>query len=146
MATIQAKILSGRYRTGVLTRYWKSSSQKGFCTLSPACALAIDDFNHILVDCPALTYAREWLTDFTVKFSTHLPFNVQNVLLQKSDIFYPFFVTFMLDCSSDPEVILLHQDMGFSVLEALFYVILTWTYILHRERLKLLGRWRPRHN
>ena len=58
MATIQAKILSGRYRTGVLTRYWKSSSQEGFCTLSPACALAIDDFNHILVDCPALTYAR----------------------------------------------------------------------------------------
>ena len=146
MATIQAKMLSGRYRTGALTRYWKSSSQEGFCTLSPACAYAIDDLNHILVDCPALTYAREWLTDFTVKFSTHLPFNVQNVLLRKSDISSPFFVTFMLDCSSDPEVILLHQDMGFSVLEALFSVTRTWAYILHRERLKLLGRWRPGHN
>ena len=58
----------------------------------------------------------------------------------------PSFVTFMLDCSSDPEVILLHQDMGFSVLEALFSVTRTWAYILHRERLKLLGRWRPGHN
>ena len=53
----------------------------------------------------------------------------------------PSFVDFLLDCSTLPEVIAGVQQHGHVVLHHLFRVTQIWVYVLHRERLKLLGRW-----
>ena len=139
MATVQAKMLSGRYRSGALTRHWDSSP--GFCTLSTDCQGSLDDLLHILVQCPALQHVRSCLINFTNNFISTLPMCIRSLLRQKCDVSNPSFLPFILDCSTDPEVILLCQRTDYKVLEDLFSVTRTWTYVIHRERLRMLGRW-----
>ena len=54
-------------------------------------------------------------------------------------------LNFLLDASSIPEVISAIQCHGRDLLEPIFTVTRTWTYVLHRERLKILGRWNPHY-
>ena len=142
MATIQAKMLSGRYRCGALTRHW-NLGHGGGCLISPYCTNILEDLVHILKFCPGLNATRISLYDYTMSFANSLPTNLRNLICKKCDPSTPSFVNFMLDCSSDPDVILICQEEGFHILEPLFSVTRTWTFVIHRERLKLLGRWRP---
>ena len=89
MATVQGRLLSGRYWTEALCSYWSNSI--GLCKLSPIC-------------------------------------NVVEDML--------FF------CSSLPEVIRLVQKHGNHVLEHRFNITHLWCYCLHRDRLKILWRWK----
>ena len=52
-----------------------------------------------------------------------------------------FFLSILLDCSIIPEVIASAQNEGSNVLNMLFRLTRTWVYSLHKERMKLLGRW-----
>ena len=52
------------------------------------------------------------------------------------------FCQFLLDCSALPEVIAAVQQHGNVILEHLFNITRIWVYALHRDRLKILGRWR----
>ena len=142
MATIQAKMLSGRYRCGALTRHW-GSGHGGGCLISPYCTNILEDLVHILKFCPALNATRLSLYDYTMSFANSLPMKLRNLICKKCDPSTPTFVNFILDCSSDPDVILICQEEGFHILEPLFSVTRTWAFVIHRERLKLLGRWRP---
>ena len=144
MATVQAVMVSGRYRCGALTRHWGTSS--GFCTLSPICVSTMDDLDHIIKVCPALHTVRSSLLQFTTNYASTLPLNISELLLKKCNILSPTFTNIILDCSVDPDVILTCQDVGFHVLDVLFMVTRSWAYVLHRERLKLLGRWRCSFN
>ena len=54
---------------------------------------------------------------------------------------HPLFSQFLIDCSVIPEVISLTQLLGTDALYNLFKVTRTWCYSLHRDRLKILGRW-----
>ena len=125
-ATVQAKMLSGRYRTGLLSKHW-STNRSGYCLL-PSCTAQIEDLAHILVSCPSLNHIRTNLLYFTKQYLTQIPSS-------------PLFMDFLLDCSTIPCVILLVQRMGPELLHHLFHVSRTWCYSLHKERLKLLGRW-----
>ena len=145
MATVQARMLSGRYRTGALTRHW-SRAENGSCSLSPLCSNSLEDLPHMLKDCPALAFTRNWLYDFTTRYAASMPLSIQYLLRQKCDPVAPTFIPFILDCSTDPDVILMCQNIGFYILDDLFSVTRTWVYVLHRERLKLLGRWRSGRN
>jgi hypothetical protein len=52
------------------------------------------------------------------------------------------FCQFLLDCSVLPEVIAAVQKQGEDILSHLFAITRIWVYTLHRDRLKILGRWR----
>ena len=54
---IQMKMLSGRYRTERLARFW-SSNKSGYCNLGPPCSNESDTIAHILTTCPVLKNKR----------------------------------------------------------------------------------------
>ena len=140
MATIQAQMLSGRYRTEILCSHW--SNRNGNCLISPLCSLEKEDIRHILISCTALTTTREKLARYTLAFSQQYPLTAP--LLQRfCTPSSPQFCQFLLDCSVMPIVILETQQHGNQVLQDLFNVTRTWCYTLHKERMKLLGRWNP---
>ena len=140
MATIQAQMLSGRYRTEMLCSHW--SNRDGTCLLSPLCNQEKEDLRHILISCTALTATREKLTRYTLSFSQQYPLTAP-LLLKFCAPSSPQFCQFLLDCSVIPSVILETQQHGMEVLHDLFNVTRTWCYTLHKERMKLLGRRNP---
>ena len=139
-AGVQALLLSGRYRTERLSRHW-SANPNGYC-LHPSCnRLGIsEDVEHILLNCPSLSKTRASLAKFTLDYSRDQP-QIQSILLTYTNPTNPLFVQFLLDCSVIPEVISLTQVHGKDTLFKLFKVTRAWCYSLHRNRLKLLGRW-----
>ena len=142
MATIQATMLSGRYRTEALLRHWSSSNRSGSCLLSRECADTIDSVCHILCSCPGLHSVRENLLLYTHNFIARLPQPHANVISRLCHPSNAKFCEFLLDCSSSPDVITLVQHSGQEILQKFFSLTRTWVFVLHRERLKLLGRWR----
>ena len=141
MATVQAVMVSGRYRTEALCSHW-SQNRKGMCLLSKDCNDVLEDLTHILQICPGLSRFRQNLNKFTQEYSEKLENpDIQVVLLGHCNVSHPLFKDFLLDCSSLPQVIACVQRHGHDVLYHLFRVTRTWIYVLHRERLKILGRW-----
>ena len=102
----------------------------------------LEDLPHILSECPALESARYRLGHYTQQISELLPPIATAVLLDYCRPSHPSFCNFLLDCSVIPPVIRLVQDLGFDLLCTFFTVTRTWLFVLHRERLKLLGSWK----
>ena len=140
MATQQARFLSGRYRTEVLCSHWSQNPQ-GYCKLSPDCCQTPEDTRHILQYCPALSATREKLAIFTSSYSISHP-EVATIIQMYCKTECRLFCQFVLDCSVLPAVIAAVQTHGEVILEHLFNVTRIWVYALHRDRLKILGRWR----
>ena len=69
MATIQAQMLSGRYRTQHLCSYWSLHTSE-FCQLAPSCTNTPEDIQHILRKCEALLPTREKLLSFATNYSS----------------------------------------------------------------------------
>ena len=141
-AHIQALFLSGRYRTEKLCRHW-SSNPEGNC-LTPLCAPngILEDEEHILLYCPALAETRQRLVKFTLRYAQSVAsVAISRILCTYLQPYNPMFFQFLLDCSTIPEVIRLVQEQGKAYQSHLFKVTRTWCYSLHRERLKILGRW-----
>ena len=141
-ACTQARLLSGRYRTELLSSHW-SSNPGGYC-LCPSCdGLFIpEDIEHIFLHCDSLGTTRLRLSNFTMKYAQDVPL-LCSTILELTKPCNPLFLQFLLDCSVIPKVISLCMEHGNVVLHHMFKVSRTWCYSLHRERLKLLGRWNP---
>ena len=139
MATVQARFLSGRYRTEALCSHW-SSNKEGLCKLSTDCQTP-EDTSHILKFCPALAPTREKLMNFTTSYCNSNPV-VASLVQQFCKTECRLFCQFLLDCSVLPEVIAAVQKQGEDNLLHLFAITRIWVYTLHRDRLKILGRWR----
>ena len=139
-ATIQAKMLSGRYRTEMFCSHW-SQNKTGICLLSSCNGKEVpEDLPHILRDCPQLEKTRLQLMHFTSRYSANLHVSIKDVLQQLTDSNHPEHIQFLIDCSGLPVVISLSQKLGVEVLFHLFHISRTWCYSLHRERLKSLGK------
>ena len=139
MATIQARFLSGRYRTEKLCSHWSTNSS-GVCKMSSFCQTS-EDIPHILQHCCALKDTRDKLLAFTNNYCNSHPI-ISGIIQTYCKIDCRLFCQFLLDCSVLPDVISVVQSHGQEVLEHLFNITRIWTYSLHRDRLKLLGRWR----
>ena len=144
MATVQATLLSGRYCTEALARYW-SSNKHGLCLLSPECSAngLKEDVRHMLQVCPALHSTRRKLEDYTLEATSSLDENIRNEILNLCSSASPDFCQFLLDCSCLPAVISLAQQHGANTLSILFQISRTWIFVIHRERLRRLDRWEP---
>ena len=138
MATVQARMISGRYRSEGLCRHW-SRNREGFCLLSP-CRNTIEDIPHILTTCPGLSSTRDKLVHYSIKYSSTVP-AISDLILSLCSPSNPHLVQFLLDCSCLPEVIQATQLLGKDVLWHLFAISRTWVYTLHKARMKILGRW-----
>ena len=140
MATVQAHMLSGRYRTESLCSKWKPECA-GVCLLSPLCSSTPEDLRHILQDCIALIPTRQNLLGFTRSYCENIP-DMSSLVFYFLDPSNPEYCQFLIDCSTIPRIISAAQIYGMSyVHNHLFNITRTWIYTLHKERLKLLGRW-----
>ena len=143
MASVQANLISGRYRTEALSRHW-SDNFNGVCLLSSVCQSVgnREDVSHMLQWCPALKDTRDKLTDYTRNKVSNLDNYLQSEILLLCSVDNPSFCQFILDCSSISTVISLVQLYGSSLLSLVFEISRTWVFTIHRERLRRLGRWK----
>ena len=136
-ATIQAKMLSGRYRSCWLRRHWTGES--GACRL-PGCGQVPGDVAHLLsAECPALQpYLATTLPHLIAMLSSNKELLSPVVNAMRSD--RDTATSFLLDPSTNPVVIALVQQYGQApVLGPLFRVARAWIWCAHRARMRLLG-------
>ena len=142
MATVQAQMVSGRFRTERLCRHW-SMNKLGICLLSPNCCDISEDVPHILQTCAALHETRLMLLQYTRKYCENIPPHISALILLHTDLSSPEFCQFLLDCSTLPDIIRATQEYDANtVYHHCFTVTRTWIYSLHKKRLKILGRWK----
>ena len=141
-AIVQARMLSGRYRTCWLRRHWSGDSA-GVCRI-PGCTNQPGTLLHLATaECPGLAAAR-------VKAVA-----IWSVFLRENPHLFPIisfyslgesenFVKFLLDPTTRPPVIALsqsHSDGQSEIIAKLCYLTRTWLFIMHKERLMLLNLW-----
>ena len=141
MATVQACMVSGRYRTDSLSRHWYRNVT-GYCTLHEDCKDMIEDIPHVLQHCKALSSTRLSLVNYTKSFASTLPQPLRVIIEFFCNPSCSRFCNFLLDSSSLPEIIALKNDLGPNIIHTLFDLTRTWVYIIHRERLKMRGEWK----
>ena len=132
-------MLSGKYHTQQHCSHW-SPDVDGKCLLSHNCT-ENEDIAHILTSCNALEQTRAKLLKFTEAYLIHAPQSVSHLVQSLCNPKAPNHIQFLLDCSVLPEVISLVQQEGKMIHSYLFDISRTWVYSLHKQRLKLLGRW-----
>ena len=119
-AIIQARLISGQYRTDFLAR---DSNEFG-------------DEN-LLTYCLPLQEKRNFLFNvFREKSRNNV--NLKNLLDTKISSSKHTITRFMIDCSTDPDVILGCQNRLFNIKDVMS-LTRTFCYGIHRRRIKLLG-------
>ena len=143
-ACVQAKMLSGRYRTCWLTRHWSGDSS-GMCSL-PTCRLdpSPGTLSHMLIECEDLIPARMRVFSLWGTFLQDKPSLSPIIRKFAIDSDTSLYLQFLLDCSVLPEILSETQKNGSGVLDSLLYLTRTLCFSLHKARLKLLGKWNPR--
>ena len=138
-ACIQAKYLSGRFRTEKLLSHFGNENLP-YCQLHPDTNV-VGDLAHHLVHCPSLASQRELLFEYwkTISCSNTV---CNKILLEIQTSKEDDFLQFILDCSAVPAVIIAAQIHGSEVFNILFKATRTYCYSMYRARLRLLNQWR----
>ena len=134
-AVVQAKMLSGRYRSDRLLRHFTNTD--GACSICDENVLG--SLEHLLVSCKTLHETRTHLLQKLAKSSDYSE-NVKKLISEnfKSN---KNVVQLLLDGSVLPDVICVNQKEGPHILNQIFRFTRSWCYAMHKARLKLLGRW-----
>ena len=132
----QARFLSGRYRSESLVRHW-TKNKEGYCN-SVTCTSELENIEHILIHCKAYTECKKGL--YSLWLSTTNPV-VLKLVLDAFSSETSYLLQFILDCSVLPSVIAATQRHGFGIMKELFHLTRTWCFTIHRQRMKMLGRW-----
>ena len=135
-AVQQARFLSGRYRAELLSKHW-SQNKHGFC-LSPSCSEVEETVEHILVHCKQYSECKKRLYSLWLSTPNDV---VRELVLEAFSSESSYLLQFILDCPVLPSVIIATQSHGFPILKELFYLTRTWCFSVHRNRMKMLGRW-----
>ena len=128
-------VVSGRYRSEMLTRYWSQDNRGGYCR-APTCHQIPGTLEHLLATCPALDTVRQrlytmWLEN-TVMFPT-LHSIVRDILLADE-----FTITqFILEPLAFPQLADCHKIHGEGFIKQLSYLTRTFAFYLHREYSKI---------
>ena len=138
-ATVQARMLSGRYRTCWLRRHW-SGDPTGSCRI-PGCSGEPGTLKHLATgECPGLNDAVVRATGLWTAYLKENPLLfpiIKHYSLGDQDEF----LRFLLDPTTLPPVISLSQRHGTIIIEQLCYLTRTWLFCMHKERLKLMNLW-----
>ena len=129
-------MLSGRYRSDQLLRHF--SENDGNCSLCSQKVLG--SIEHLLLQCPVLSESRKQLQQ-NLMTNIEISDKVKSLI---NDSFQSINTAtqMLLDCTSIPSVINAKQTEGTYIIQQLFRVSRSWCYTMHKNRLKLLGRWR----
>ena len=134
-AIIQAKMLSGRYRTDQFVRHF--SDNDGSCA---TCESNIPgDIIHLLLTCPAIQNTRDRLLK-NLETNTEISDNAKTLIKIAFQTTHTA-TQLLLDPSVLPGAISLKQSKEPLILQHLFKFSRSWCYSVHKSRLKLLGRW-----
>ena len=137
-ACIQAKYLSGRFRTDKLLSHF-SKKNSIFCQLHPE-QPAVGDLEHHLVLCPSLEDRRTLLFQYWDSLTSYSA-PCREIIPKMNAANLSTFMQFILFCSVFPEVISATQQHGGIILRILFKATRTYCYSMYRERLKKLDKW-----
>ena len=118
-STILARMVSGRYRSDMLCRYW-SSNRTGSCR-APTCQGIPGTLEHLLVSCPALATTRERLYQMWLERTVMFPGlhqSIRNILeADPTDI-----VQFILEPLAFPLILADYQTHGSHFAHQLSYL------------------------
>ena len=139
-ATTQARMLSGRYRSCWLRRHF-GQGESGMCRVPGCTGTTPGTLLHLVTgQCPGLASSVAKATTHWAQFVLLHP--VLDPILQEYARSEPgTFLAFLLDPSTQPPVLALAQEQGHGVIDQLCHLARTWVFLLHRERLQLLGVW-----
>ena len=132
-AVTVARMLSGRYRTDLLSRHWTRDNPAGLCRLS-GCSSQEGSLQHILLYCPALADSRASVVKLWSNFMVSKPqiFDiVKHYTITKEDQF----IQFLLDPSCLPLVI---SSPDPDTIKHCLYLTRTWCFSVHLSRTKQL--------
>ena len=137
-ATVVVKMLSGRYACDYLARHWTHTS--GACRM-PRCGVFPGSTLHLLTACPhslhiivgALPHINNLLTPVP---ELHSIYKARFKLLTSAP---HQFASFLLDPSTDHDVLALVQVRGPAVINTAFKVTRSLVWSLHRHRMRTLG-------
>ena len=135
-AVIQAKMLSGRYRTDQLLRHF--SDNDGSCSLCKN-EDTTGSIEHLLTQCPVLTDTRNGIWENLSK-NTHISEITKSLIhfyFRGSEINK---IQLILDPTVLPKVISTKQVKGPHIYNEILHFSRLWCYSIHKKRLKLLGR------
>jgi hypothetical protein len=139
-ATIQARMLSGRFNTDHRRRWWANTS--GACTL-PNCSQCPGDLLHLLSGaCPPLFPTQsQSISQWETIISSHSqPSTISTTIATILSTSSPAqFISFLLDPSTNPHVISLHQVWGNFFTNIFFQLTRTYIWSSYKKRLDLLG-------
>ena len=137
-STVQAKLLSGRYRTDKLLKHF-SKNNTGNCSL---CEDETEgSIEHLLVLCPTLAQTRQNMFNMLEKGELFSD-KSKKLIYDAYSSSVPDFVQLLLDSSVLPEVISACQNNENYILSELFKFSRTWCFNVHSKRMKILGQWR----
>ena len=137
-ATILARMISGRYRTEKLCRFW-TENKNGYC-LATSCDQVVGDLQHLLLHCPALDIARNNMLEMWLQKAAQYPLlhTLVSQVIQGTD---KLKMTFILDPTAIPAIDHLITSYGIQVLDLVCHMAMTYVYVLHRKKLIITGRW-----
>ena len=136
--TILARMVSGRYRTEMMRRFW-STNRSGYC-LAPTCHLVQEDLEHLLVVCPSMEHVRHRLHSLWCLKTADCP-PLQRLIMQMLGSAPEILLRFILDSTALPQLITLVQVFGQEIQDRVCYLTRTWAFAIHRQKMKMLGRW-----
>ena len=134
-AVIAARMLSGRYRTDILSKHWTRDNPEGNCRL-PGCSNQEGNLDHILLRCPALAASRARMISLWGAFMVSRP-SLFPVIKNYTITEDKFLLQFLLDPSCLPLVITTNLTVP-GTLQHCLYLARTWCYSTHLARSKLL--------
>ena len=134
-AIIQAKMLSGRYRTDQFVRHFTDND--GSCVTCESNAPG--DIVHLLLLCPAFKDTRTRMLQ-NLESNCEIS-DIAKTLIKNSFQTTTTSIQLLLDPSVLPNTIRLKQSKEPLILQHLFKFSRSWCYSIHKTRLKLLGRW-----
>ena len=135
-ATVQARLLTGRYQHDLLRSKWDGGD--GSCRIQ-GCGAPDSDTIHLLSgQCAPLRPFLSNTLKYNLKFLEDYPDILQTVLSALSGS--PFdWVTYLLDPSCDPILIQISQMKGPNYIWPVFKLSRSLIWTMHKNRLKLLG-------
>ena len=132
---VQLRMLSGRYRDDYLLRHFHQDNIHGACTL---CSSIPGDLVHYLCFCQELNDQRQKLFHWWL-ISTDGNSILHSLIHKKKNSSSTDFVRFVLDPSSDSDVIVLIQQ-NLLDLETIFKLTRTYCFSIHKSRMKMIGK------
>ena len=131
---VQMRMLSGRYRTERLRRFWSGNNQ-GYCRTGVPCQSISETISHIVATCPALEVVRNNLKQMWLLKEPHGPLHD----FLKVAISFPEeeFTAFILDPLTNSHIIALAQKYGEEVYKKVCYLTRTFCHSIDSERTRL---------